>query len=72
MKVHGWKKTSNVAIVLPGGWKIVVRCLENCRQVVEQEPSQESKKKGLEPVCLTSNDKWMPHKVSYKSVSGET
>ena len=33
-----------------------------------QAPSHESKQKGLQPVCLTSNDTGMPNMVSYTAV----
>ena len=37
----------------------------------EQEYQTHSKKESIQPVCLTSNDMWMPNMVSYKSISKE-
>ena len=42
------------------------------RNLSGQAPSHKSKKKGLQPVYLTSKDIWMPNMVSYKSISKET
>ena len=49
------------------------RVLEGTEKIfLDRHLPMSPKKKGLEPVCLTSIDKRVPNRVSYKSISKET
>ena len=41
------------------------------RNISEQAPFHESRKKSPQPVCLTSNDVWMSNMIPFKRISRE-